>query len=157
MNSELNSNRNNVLIKTTNNGAEAYTIAGLLEANGITPNIVVKGVAPATGRLDGAMPLYKIYVNEQFVKEAIELIAVRNDGADYDNYEWKKHKQNEVKRGAFFGRAVMLMFAILFYSLSLLPMKEADNVMKYLLQGGTFCFILLFFFSFYHGKDAIRK
>lgn len=141
-----------VLLQTTNDSTEAIAITGLLEASGITPYTVSDGASSAVGRLDWSVLSYKIFVKKECFNEAQKIINYQNENTDIDR-EWTDFKQKTEKRGAFWGRVSGLITATFFYSLSFLPAKDNNEILRYVAYGASLCFILLVLFSFYRGKE----
>ncbi len=144
---------NAILLKTTNDSMEAITITGLLDVNGIASYTVSEGPSSDIGRLDWSLLTYNIYVDDILYNEAKRIIDSQDANTDIDR-EWIQYKQKLEKKGAFWNRTAGLIMAIFFYSLSLLPMKEADAIMKHILEGASICFVLLVLISYYRGKES---
>ncbi|MDA8098198.1 MAG: hypothetical protein M0042_01070 [Nitrospiraceae bacterium] len=145
---------NCALLKTTTRGVEAISIVGLLEAHNIKASTISEGTSPVSGRLDGSLPLYKIFVAEEMLTEARRLIASQNTENDR---EWSEYKKNEERKGKIGGRILCLLGAIFFYLLPHFSSSKADPLIKYAMQAAALFFVLLLVFSFYEGKAGSRR
>jgi len=128
---------------------ETHFVTGLLESADITTYVVPMDSGPMADMIEVLAPCHKIFVHQNDFSQARKLIETQKSFEDdHEFHEFKRSFQKEKRRGAIWGRLLLLGFAAFLYAISYLPIKESASEMKYVCYGISLFLLGVLVFSF---------